>query len=44
MEDEVIAGTTHYTLLMGRTGAARIADLAVDFAARCESSPHKVLQ
>ncbi len=38
MDDEVIAATTHYTLVMGKTGAARIADLAVDFAALCESS------
>jgi len=39
IDDEVIAGTTHYTVVMGMTGAARIADLAVAFAARCESSP-----
>jgi hypothetical protein len=39
MDDELIAGTTHYTLVMGKTGAARVADLANDFAARCESSP-----
>jgi lipase len=39
MDDELIAGTTHYTLVMGKTGAARIADLAVDFATRCESLP-----
>ncbi|MGO9337483.1 MAG: alpha/beta fold hydrolase [Terracidiphilus sp.] len=39
MDDKVIAGTTHYTLVMGKTGAARIADLAIDFATRCESSP-----
>jgi lipase len=38
MEDELIAGTTHYTLLMGKTGASRIADLADDFATHCESS------
>jgi lipase len=38
MDDEMIAGTTHYTLLMGKKGAARIADLADDFAARCESA------
>jgi len=38
MDDEVIGGATHYSLLMGRTGAARIADLAIDFATRCESS------
>jgi pimeloyl-ACP methyl ester carboxylesterase len=38
MGDELIAGTTHYTLLMGKKGAARIADLADEFAAQCESS------
>ena len=39
MEDELIPGTTHYTLVMGKKGASRIADLADDFAARCESRP-----
>jgi hypothetical protein len=34
LDDQLIAATTHYTLLMGKTGAARIAGLAHEFAAR----------
>ncbi len=36
MEDEMISGTTHYTIVMGNHGATRIADLVEDFARRCE--------
>lgn len=35
MEEELIPGTTHYTLLMGNRGASRIADLVDDFVERC---------
>jgi len=38
MEEELIAGTTHYTILMGNRGASRIADLVDDFAERCEAA------
>jgi lipase len=38
MDEELIPGTTHYTLLMGERGASRIADLLDDFAWRCEPS------
>lgn len=36
MEDEMISGTTHYTIVMGNHGATRIADLVDDFARRCQ--------
>jgi lipase len=36
MEDEMISGTTHYTIVMGNHGATRIADLVDDFACRCQ--------
>ena len=39
LEEELIPGTTHYTLLMADRGASRIADLVDNFAARCESAP-----
>jgi lipase len=38
MNDQIIADTTHYTLIMGRRGASRIADLVDDFANLCRSS------
>ena len=38
MEEELIEGTTHYTILMGNRGASRIADLVDDFAGRCEAA------
>jgi lipase len=38
MEEELIPGTTHYTILMGNRGASRIADLVEDFAERCEAA------
>jgi len=34
MDEELIAGTTHYTILMGNRGATRVADLVDDFAGR----------
>jgi lipase len=36
MKDEVIAGTTHFTITLGDRGASRVADLIVEFAATCE--------
>ena len=38
MKDQIIPGTTHYTLVMGRRGASKIADLVDDFANLCHSS------
>jgi lipase len=38
MEEERIAGTTHYTIVLGNHGATRIADLIVDFADRCQTN------
>ena len=38
MSEEVIEGTTHFTITIGERGATRVADLIVEFAARCESS------
>jgi lipase len=38
MEEELITGTTHYTIIMGKRGAARVADLVDDFSARCAGS------
>jgi hypothetical protein len=37
MDEELIPGTTHYTVIMGNRGATRIADLVNGFAERCES-------
>lgn len=37
LEEETIAGSTHYTIVLGERGASRIADLIEEFAARCES-------
>ena len=36
MEEETIAGTTHYTMVLGNRGATRIADLLDEFARRIE--------
>ena len=36
MKEEVIAGTTHFTITLGERGASRVADLIVEFAERCE--------
>jgi lipase len=38
IEDHKFSGTTHYTIVLGKRGASRIADLIVEFAYRCESS------
>jgi lipase len=38
MEEELIEGTTHYTILMGNRGASRVADLVDDFARCCEAA------
>lgn len=37
MKEEVIAGTTHFTITLGDRGATRVADLIVEFAETCES-------
>jgi pimeloyl-ACP methyl ester carboxylesterase len=39
IEDHKFSGTTHYTIVMGERGASAIADLIVEFARRCESTP-----
>ncbi len=36
MEDEVIAGTTHFTITLGERGASRVADLIVQFTEECK--------
>jgi lipase len=36
MKDEVISGTTHFTITLGEQGASRVADLIVEFVATCE--------
>jgi len=38
MKDEVISGTTHFTITLGELGAARVADLIVEFAEACENA------
>ncbi|MBA3914373.1 MAG: alpha/beta hydrolase [Acidobacteriales bacterium] len=40
VEDHFFAGTTHYTIVLGDTGATKLADLIADFAARCETPNH----
>jgi lipase len=40
MDEELVPGTTHYTLLMGERGASKIADLVDEFAERCRASQH----
>jgi lipase len=35
MQEEIITGTTHYTILLGERGASRVADLIIEFAERC---------
>jgi len=37
MQEETIAGTTHYTMVLGNRGASRIAELLLEFAARVET-------
>jgi pimeloyl-ACP methyl ester carboxylesterase len=36
-EDARVPGTTHYTLALADPGAARVAELLLEFAGRCES-------
>ena len=38
MKDEVISGTTHFTITLGERGASRVADLIVEFAEACENA------
>lgn len=35
MRDEMISGTTHFTITLGERGATRVADLIADFAETC---------
>jgi len=37
MKEEMISGTTHFTITLGERGASRVADLIVEFADRCET-------
>jgi hypothetical protein len=37
MKEEMISGTTHFTITLGERGASRVADLIVEFADACES-------
>lgn len=37
MKEEMISGTTHFTITLGERGASRVADLIVEFAQTCES-------
>jgi len=37
MKEEMISGTTHFTITLGKRGASRVADLIVEFARTCES-------
>lgn len=37
LQDEMIPGTTHYTIVLGERGASRVADLIDEFSHRCES-------
>jgi pimeloyl-ACP methyl ester carboxylesterase len=36
MKEEMISGTTHFTITLGERGASRVADLIVEFAELCE--------
>ena len=36
MKEELVSGTTHFTITLGERGASRVADLIVDFAETCE--------
>jgi pimeloyl-ACP methyl ester carboxylesterase len=36
IEEELIPGTTHYTIALGERGASKVADLIDDFARRCQ--------
>jgi pimeloyl-ACP methyl ester carboxylesterase len=37
LQDEMIPGTTHYTIVLGERGASRVADVIDEFSKRCES-------
>jgi pimeloyl-ACP methyl ester carboxylesterase len=36
LEEEMIPGTTHYTIVLGERGASRVADLIDEFTQRCQ--------
>jgi lipase len=38
MKEEMISGTTHFTITLGERGASRVADLIVEFGETCEKS------
>jgi pimeloyl-ACP methyl ester carboxylesterase len=38
MKDELVTGTTHFTITLGEPGATRVADVIVQFAEECERS------
>lgn len=38
MKEEMISGTTHFTITLGERGASRVADLIVEIADSCEKS------
>ena len=38
LEEEVIPGTTHYTIVLGERGASRVADLIDEFSERCQTT------
>jgi len=38
LEEELIPGTTHYTIVLGERGASRVADLIDEFSERCQST------
>ena len=38
MKEEMITGTTHFTVTLGERGATRVADLIVNFAKMCENA------
>jgi hypothetical protein len=37
MKDEVISGTTHFTITLGERGASRVADRIIEFAEACDA-------
>ncbi|MDQ1639158.1 MAG: hypothetical protein QOF62_2497 [Pyrinomonadaceae bacterium] len=38
IEDEMIPGTTHYTIVLGERGASRVADVIEEFSQRCQAT------
>ena len=38
MKEEMISGTTHFTITLGKRGASRVADLIAEFAETCETT------